>query len=529
MASRALNFTRTHPSPADLICCTGEMSDLIRLKDWSETPLGPIHTWSQELLCIVNAALAAPTPLFVQWGPDLILLYNDAARPILSDKHPACLGRSARDVWEEAWHIVGSELEQVLATGASILREEVLVPIHINGMLQDLFFNYSQSAVYEAGRVAGVLTSCQEITRSVAARRQRDTLARELHQALEVTTDAVFSVNRDWRITYLNGPARKAVAPLGDPLNRNLWEMYPASVYEGSPFVQHFSRAMDENIGGEFEAYYPDPLDIWVQVQVRPSEHGIVIFFRNVTQQKKTAAALMQSEKLAAVGRLASSIAHEINNPLEAVTNLLYLARASDQPVEMRQYIDSAERELKRVATITHQTLRFHKQSPVPSTVSAAELFDAALSIFQGRLASRAVLVGRRDRATQSLVCFADEIRQVLINLIGNAIDAMPRQGGRLHLRSRTATQWGTGILGVLLTIADTGTGMSAEVVRKLFEPFFTTKGNAGTGLGLWVSQDIVRRHRGTVTLRSRETRGRSGTVFHVFLPFNAAVGAPRS
>ena len=146
-----------------------------------------------------------------------------------------------------------------------------------------------------------------------------------------------------------------------------------------------------------------------------------------------------------------------------------------------------------------------------------------SLSIYQGRIVNSKVQVDKRKRAQPSVMCLGGEIRQVLSNLIGNAIDAMPF-GGRLVLRSREATRWKTGERGIVLTVADTGIGMSAATQQKIFEPFFTTKGIGGTGLGLWISAEIVHRHRGTLSVRSSQAAKHTGLVCALFLPFEANV-----
>lgn len=197
-----------------------------------------------------------------------------------------------------------------------------------------------------------------------------------------------------------------------------------------------------------------------VRVQVRPTEDGIVLFFRDITEQKKATAALLLTEKLTAVGRLAASIAHEINNPLESVTNLLFLARRSDNVAEVQDYLDTAERELRRVSNITNQTLRSYKQSTNAREVQAEELIESALSLFQGKIVNSKIVVDRKRSTQKAIECFDDEIRQVLNNLVGNAIDAMSF-GGHLSLRSREVTDWKMNRRGLQLTVADTGVGIS--------------------------------------------------------------------
>jgi PAS domain S-box-containing protein len=243
-----------------------------------------------------------------------------------------------------------------------------------------------------------------------------------------------------------------------------------------------------------------------------------------VTNQKKAEAALIQSEKLAAVGRLASSISHEINNPLEAITNLLYLiAMSGDLPESLRLYVQTAQSELARVCQIATQTLRFHRQAVRATNVSAADLVSAVLNLYQGRLNNSSIHVEATYATATKILCFENDIRQVLNNLIANAIDAM-RRGGRLVVRAHNATDRGTGSShsgrqGIRITIADTGHGMSAAVRARLFEPFYTTKDLNGTGLGLWISAGIVTRHQGRLTFRSSEHPIHHGTIFSLFLP----------
>jgi PAS domain S-box-containing protein len=251
---------------------------------------------------------------------------------------------------------------------------------------------------------------------------------------------------------------------------------------------------------------------------------GIIVLGVDVTESKRAEQALMQTEKLAAVGRLASSIAHEINNPLESVTNLLYLAHETSWNPETRDYLEIADRELRRVSVIANQTLRFHKQSSRPQLITSDDLIESAISIYQGRLLNSNVEVEKRIRTTSHVLCFEGEIRQVLSNLISNAIDAMHPHGGRLLMRGREGTDWKTARKGLILTVADTGSGMSPATTAKIFEPFFTTKEIGGTGLGLWVSHEIVERHGGTLAVRSSQREGNSGTVFILFLPFEAVV-----
>jgi two-component system sporulation sensor kinase C len=239
----------------------------------------------------------------------------------------------------------------------------------------------------------------------------------------------------------------------------------------------------------------------------------------DVTARVEFEAALRESEKLAAVGRLASSIAHEINNPLESVMNLLYLAQQEGGLPEVMGYLAQADKEVQRVSLITSQSLRFYKQSTKPQAVKASDLLESVLDLYESRAEHSQVTIERRERSDESVVCLESEIRQVLNNLVRNAIEAMAGKGGKLLIRSRDATEWRSGVKGVAITVADTGSGISAQTMQQLYRPFFTTKGASGTGLGLWISSEIVARHHGRLLVRSRQRAAASGTVFTMFLP----------
>lgn len=341
---------------------------------------------------------------------------------------------------------------------------------------------------------------------------------------LDATTDGMALIDRAWRMAFLNPAAQQMLAAIPDIIGRNIWEVFPLQVYEGSPYVYHYHRAMHDGVAGEFVTEYGEPLNISLQISVRPVPEGILVVFRDISEQKRAATALIGNGEAGAVGKLAASIAHEINNPLESVTNLLYLARGSSAPDEVNGYLDTAERELRRVSAISNQTLRFHKQSTAPTEVTCSELFESVLSICHGRILNARISVEKRKGAERPVACFEGEIRQVLNNLVGNAIDAMPQNGGRLLIRSRDARDWRTGRRGIALTVADTGTGMLPAVLRKIFDAFYTTKGIGGTGLGLWVSKEIVDGHHGRLLVRSSQKEGHSGTVFILFLPCDAVI-----
>ncbi len=718
---------------------------------------------------ILLETLARLPDAIVLIGPDWRLLYaNEQARRI-SRIRPQDL--NSRTHWELYPATLGSEVETRYRRVMEERKQEEF----------DFFYPpfqvWYRLRVFPAGE--GIALHYSDRTELRQVETERNAAVAQVEQVFAATTDAVLALNPEWTITFLNDAARILTAPSGDVLGRNLWHTFPNQVYEGSEYVRVYYRAMVDRVAGSLDAYYPEPLNVWVHVEAQPFEGGIVLFVRDVSQQKrdeqalrdseeryrvltelgpqaiwtgapnglisyanqrfmeyigpeikpesgtewigafaeadrervvevwthsvttgenydvkarlirasdraerwwhlqaqplrdeqgnitqwlgiandiheqvvaaerlhqeraeterqrseleavydnapvglalfepeefrylrvnrrqaetlgrpvrdligrrideivmqpevlklfararagetvrdytyetqivdtpgetrffnvsyapvfgeagevraisaavldvtkqqKAERALRQSEKLAAVGRLASSISHEINNPLEAVTNLLYLA-ATDAGLttEGRAYLTQAQDELARVGQIATQTLRFHRQANSPSPVTAAQLVDPVLNLYHGRLVNSGIHVEACYGTARKVLCFENDIRQVLNNLIANAIDAM-RTGGRLLIRAHEQCDLRSDAEGVRISVADTGHGMDAATLQRVFEPFYTTKDLNGNGLGLWISQGIVERHQGQLRVRSATKGPRRGTVFSLFLP----------
>jgi signal transduction histidine kinase len=231
--------------------------------------------------------------------------------------------------------------------------------------------------------------------------------------------------------------------------------------------------------------------------------------------------ALRRSEKLAATGRLAASIAHEINNPLEAISNAIYLARSSPSS-ETPLYLKLADEELARVAQITKQTLGFYRETATPGVVKLSVLLDDLLILFHRKLEAKNLFIKKQYRNELEIRGLEGELRQVFANQIANAIYAMP-QNGCLTIRIRRSKAWSSGQSpGTAVSLIDNGSGISPEAMPKIFDPFFTTKQDVGNGLGLWITHDIVTRHGGTIRARSNARPGISGTIFTTFLPHHS-------
>ena len=508
------------------------MAELTRRLDWSATPVGPVENWPETLLVTVNTLLASRQPMFLWWGSDLTQFYNDAYRPSLgADKHPSALGQSGPVCWPEIWPVIGPQIDSVLSRGESVWFEDQLIPIIRDGVLTDVYWTYSYSAVRTPdGRIAGVLVVCSETTGRMLASRalhaERARLLNVLHQA-----PVFFALLQGPQHIFAmaNPPYIKLVGGrdvLGKPIAEALPEIIPQGYIDLLNDV--YATGVPLNLQGacvEIQPAAGKPAEIhFVDFTYQPLREadntisGVMVLGTDITEKKHSEQALLQNEKLAAVGRLASTIAHEINNPLESVTNLIYLARRTSDLQRAHEFLDVAELELRRMASITRQTLSFNKQTAEPREVDCEDLLSSVTGIYQSRFANAGVTVEKRLRSRHPILCIGGEIRQVLNNLVSNAIDAMPH-GGRLLLRSRDATHPLTGEPGIVLSVADTGTGIPADRLRRIFEPFYTTKDIGGTGLGLWISRDIIERHRGELRVRSSVSPSCQGTVFTLFLP----------
>jgi PAS domain S-box-containing protein len=251
---------------------------------------------------------------------------------------------------------------------------------------------------------------------------------------------------------------------------------------------------------------------------------GINLDIGNLKQSEQ---ALLRSEKLASVGRMAAAIAHEINNPLGAVTNLLYLAKdAKDLPESSREYLEMADAELKRIAHIARQSLGFYRESSAPAPTSTNEVLESAVELLKSKIVAKHAVIQKRWETEVTITAVSGELRQVFSNLLANSLDAID-DGGTIQLRISSGVDHDNQRRCVRITIADNGKGIAAESRQHIFEPFFTTKGSIGTGLGLWVSKEIIDKHQGRIRLHSNTNGVRRGTAFTIVLPAEDATPMP--
>jgi PAS domain S-box-containing protein len=371
----------------------------------------------------------------------------------------------------------------------------------------------------EQGHPTRMLGICMDVD----SRKRTNVELERQARVLDLANDAILVLDAAGRITFWNRGAEQLYGWLrGEAAGRDAHELLQTE-FPQSPEAIEAQVSSRGEWQGELKHLTRDGKALVIASRWSPyvdengNRLGTFEINRDVTAQKLSEDALRRSEKLAAAGRLAATIAHEINNPLEAVTNLIYLigTDAALQP-SSREFLELAQRELQRVSQLTKQTLGFYRDNSRPEAVDVGQMLEEVVGIYAGRLQAKVIQVEKRYGTGDVMQAVAGEVRQVFSNLIANAVDALP-QGGRLTLRILYHRQ--DGRRGVRVTIADNGSGIAAEHRANIFEPFFTTKKDVGTGLGLWVAQQIVAKYGGDIRVRSRVTPGASGTIFRMFFP----------
>ncbi len=387
--------------------------------------------------------------------------------------------------------------------------------------------------------VLGLVLLAYYILREMNLRERHAAEIREREEWFRVTLtsigDAVIATDDKGRVTFLNPIAEellqrdltwargKAIEKTFPIFNETTGNVVANPVTK----VMEFGRIV--GLANHTVLQRPDGTEIPIEDSAAPIRDsanrivGVVLVFRDATHDRKSQEIVRKSEKLAAAARLAATMAHEINNPLEAIGNLIYIAKATPgMPETAGQQLTAAEHELERVSHITRQTLGFFRESKAKKPVDMPALVDAVLRIYSGRLSTKHIRVEREFGECPPIQGMDGELTQVVSNLISNAADAVSDGG---TIRVQLACVEDSGSTRVEVRVEDDGPGISPALRERIFEPFFTTKKDVGTGLGLWVTKEIVERHGGSIAVHSSNGNGASGSAFSVLLPVSEDVG----
>ena len=391
-------------------------------------------------------------------------------------------------------------------------------------------------SIYLASLLAtiGLVTLAYYILREMSLREKHAEEIREREEWFRTTLtsigDAVIVTDKVGKVSFINPVAEMLMGITeSGARNRDINEIFPIiNEYTGAPAQNPVRRVMREGkvcgLANHTALRHADGHLIPIEDSAAPIRDGrgrligVVLVFRDVTNERKSQDLLRKSEKLAAAARLSATVAHEINNPLEAVGNLVYIAKASPgASPEVMQHLALAEQELERVAHITRQTLGFYRESNEPGPINIPALVDSVLRLYSNKVASKNIRVECELADCPTMVGVAGELKQVISNLVSNAVDAVGSDGKiRIALTHADNNNGGA----VQLVIEDDGPGIPPENLNRIFEPFFTTKKDVGTGLGLWVSREIIQRHGGTIQVSLADGNHR-GASFVIQLPLN--------
>jgi len=425
---------------------------------------------------------------------------------------------------------LGGMRPAMLAAGFSILLA-FAVPIPMQPHSAKLLLkNLPREAVLLAA--AGLVSVISD-----SRRRFEDELRVALGELQERSDDLVASLNSSkcavWTIDLEAGNSPHwfsgSYPVFGRPFSEieSLPSLAPLLLQEDQPrlaLLTEQMRATNDPVVFEHSVPWPNGELHWLEMRANRVTgpgcrwRGVTV---DITERKLTEAALLRSEKLAAMGRLASTVAHEINNPLEAVTNLLYLARTDNtEEAATHDYIASAERELARLSNITRLTLGFVRTNGETADTDVAEVVDEVLHLFQHRLETKNVHVERQYEPGVSVRIAPHELRQIATNLVANAADAVGLSDGRISIRIQRAD--GDGTMHGILQVEDNGSGIEPAHLSRIFEPFFSTKEDLGTGIGLWVTKELVEKNGGRIAVASAKPAANGNINAHMAEPADA-------
>ena len=372
----------------------------------------------------------------------------------------------------------------------------------------------------------GKVVAASKIAHDISHRRKTEEGLLRLAALVDSADDAIISKNLNGIVQTWNRAAQRIFGYMPEEMiGQPILKLIPEHLhYEEEEIlsklragirIEHYETTRKRKNGELF------PVSVTISPIIDSS--GTVIgaskIARDMSDKKRVEQLLIQSEKLAATGRMAAAIAHEINNPLESVVNVIFLARQNSSPdTRVHQLLITAEQELERVSHLARQTLGYYKDTGAPTLVHIHDLLQNVLSVYNSKILSAGISVDSRFNDMQKISVSKGEMLQVFSNIIANAIDAM-KQGGALTITTRNLLS--SSVEGLEIQIRDTGIGIEQENLSRVFEPFFTTKGILGTGIGLWVAKQLVTRRGGQISIASSTDQKDSGTTVAIFIPFD--------
>jgi PAS domain S-box-containing protein len=373
----------------------------------------------------------------------------------------------------------------------------------------------------EHGNVRGAVGAFFDVTQ----RKNMEDALRERAELLELASEAIMVREMSGTIRFWNSGAEMLYGwSREEAIGQNAHDLLETELPGGIPTIAGALKTSGR-WEGNLRQRRRDGSELVVASRHAVGSAGVLEINRDITAQLMAEEALRRNERLAAMGKLAGIVAHEINNPLEAITNAFYLLRTHPSlDAEAQYYAKLADQELARVSHITKQTLSFYRQSQKAVAVSISELLDNVLELQQRPIQMSHIELEKRYQTEGMVHGFPSELKQVFMNLVSNAIQAMP-EGGKMRIAVKDAPSWNGSRAEVRVFISDTGSGIAPENAKKLFEPFFTTKSVKGTGLGLWISRGIVQKHDGVLRFRSVFGESGAATSFQISIPRHSAVG----
>ncbi|HTV08762.1 MAG TPA: PAS domain S-box protein [Candidatus Aquilonibacter sp.] len=373
---------------------------------------------------------------------------------------------------------------------------------------------------------SGAIIGASKIARDISDRRRAEESRFHLAAIVDSADDAIISKDLNGIIKTWNNGARQLFGYEPEEIiGRSILTLFPEELRHEEEGILRKLKAGEKIEHYETKRVSKSGEIREVSITISPIRNskgeivGASKIARDISDRKKVERLAIQAEKIATTGRMAAAIAHEINNPLASVLNLIFLARQSGiAPQDLRDYLATAESELERVSHIARQTLGYYRDTGSPCDIHLRELMENVLTVYQSRLRTHGVVVDAQYSDLSKISVRPGEIVQVFSNVISNALDAMP-QGGKLSISISPRVKAGVDVLHI--AVSDTGQGIRRDDLAKVFEPFFTTKGNLGTGIGLWVTKQLVERYRGQISISSSTDPRNSGTIVTIDLPLN--------